>query len=220
MIAEKKRQEILFAAAEEFIERGYAAATLSSVAGRLGLTKGALAHHFPAKEQLLVGLGEQLSQAIIDSEKITKVAYPDSGIHSAVAYMVHLGAIAAKNIQVAAALQLLTDRGAPPSVISELIFVWLDGLARFLKQAQDSGQISKTIDTQEAAEFMLTTNIGTTLIPSRTKTPQNRRKRLNFIRLGMLSLGAENANTVVDEVLLSGYIDVPAISPPAEQLVN
>lgn len=129
--------------------------------------------------------------------------------------MVHLGAIAAKNIQVAAALQLLTDRGAPPSVISELIFTWLDGLANFLQQAQAQGQIRSDVDPVEAAEFMLTANIGTTLVPSRSKSAQNRRRRLNFIRLGMFSIGATNANTVVDEVLLSGYIDVPAINPPA-----
>lgn len=217
MSAEDKRQEILIAAAKEFIERGYAAATLSSVAGRLGLTKGALAHHFPTKDELLVGLAEHLDAAIIESERITRVAYPSSGIHSAVAYLVQLSAIAAKNVQVAATLLLLTDRGTPPNLIAELIFKWLDGLTLFLKQAQEEGQVSPDIDVQEAAEFMLATNIGTTLIPSRSGVPQNRRKRLKYIRLGLQALGVTDTNKIVDEVLLSGYIDVPAINPPLEE---
>lgn len=216
MTAQQKRQQILEAAAQEFVERGYAAATLSSVAGRLGLTKGALAHHFPTKDELLSGLGEQLSQAIEDSDRVTRAAFPNSGIHAAVAYLVQLSAIAAKNVCVASTLVLLTDRGAPPSAISELILEWLDGLVSFLKQAQDSGQIAPEVDVEEFGEFMLATNIGTTLIPSRTPTPQNRRKRLRFIRLGLASLGLENPDQVVDEVLLSGYIDVPAINPPID----
>ena len=214
MTAQQKRQDILEAAAAEFVERGYAAATLSSVAGRLGLTKGALAHHFPTKDELLSGLGEQLSEAIEDSDRVTRTAFPDSGIHAAVAYLVQLSAIAAKNVCVASTLVLLTDRGAPPSAISELIFEWLDGLIAFLEQSQEQGQIPADVDVEEFGEFMLATNIGTTLIPSRTPTPQNRRKRLRFIRLGLQSLGVENADQVVDEVLLSGYIDVPAINPP------
>lgn len=216
MTAQQKRQEILEAAAQEFVERGYAAATLSSVAGRLGLTKGALAHHFPTKNELLSGLGEQLSQAIEESDRVTRTAFPDSGMHAAVAYLVQLSAIAAKNVCVASTLVLLADRGAPPSAISSLVFEWLDGLIVFLKQAQSAGQISADINVDEFGEFMLATNIGTTLIPSRTPTPQNRRKRLRFMRLGLASLGLENADQIVDEVLLSGYIDVPAINPPLE----
>lgn len=214
MSAQQKRQEFLEAAAQEFVERGYAAATLSSVAGRLGLTKGALAHHFPTKDELLSGLGDELSQAISTSDKVTRAAFPDSGIHAAVAYLVQLSAIAAKNVCVASTLVLLTDRGAPPSAISGLVFEWLDGLIHFLEQAQKTGQIREDIDVEEFAEFMLATNIGTTMIPSRSTTPQNRRKRLRFIRLGLQSLGLENADQIVDEVLLSGYIDVPAINPP------
>ena len=216
MSAQQKRQEILEAAAAEFVERGYAAATLSSVAGRLGLTKGALAHHFPTKDELLSGLGEKLSLAIEDSDRVTRAAFPDSGIHAAVAYLVQLSAIAAKDVCVASTLVLLADRGAPPSAISGLVFEWLDGLVVFLKQAQESGQIPASADAEEFGEFMLAPNIGTPLIPSRTSTPQNRRKRLRFIRLGLASLGLENADQIVDEVLLSGYIDVPAINPPLE----
>lgn len=216
MAAKQKRQEILNAAAQEFVERGYAAATLSSVAGRLGLTKGALAHHFPTKGDLLAGLGEQLWHAIQDSNKKTRAAYPDSGVHAAVAYMIQLGAIASKNIQVASTLVLLTDRGAPTNVISEIVFSWLDGLILFLKEAQHSGQIDANQNVEEIAEFMMATNIGTTLIPNRTPTPQNRRKRMRFLKLGLRTLGIDNPDQIVDDVIQSGHIDVPEIDASEE----
>lgn len=44
-----------------FIEQGYDATSVSSLAARLGLSKSALYHHFASKEQLLaVALGEAL----------------------------------------------------------------------------------------------------------------------------------------------------------------
>ena len=155
MSAQQKRQEFLEAAAQEFVERGYAAATLSSVAGRLGLTKGALAHHFPTKDELLSGLGDELSQAISASDKVTRAAFPDSGIHAAVAYLVQLSAIAAKNVCVASTLVLLTDRGAPPSAIAGLVFEWLDGLIHFLKQAQDNRDSLSAVNLDEEAANLI-----------------------------------------------------------------
>lgn len=205
---------MLNAAAQEFIAQGYAATSLSSVAGRLGLTKGALAHHFPTKDELLVGLGEALHTAFVDSDTVSRAAYPDSGMRAAIAFLVQLGGVAAKNVQVAAALVLLTDRGTPPNVYADLTFIWLDKLAEFIVQAQKLGEVRAEVDPKEAAEFLLATNIGSTLLPDRSPVPQNRRKRLRFIRLGMQSLSSVDANAIVDEVLLSGYIDVPATNPP------
>lgn len=208
MSPSEKRQSILEAAAAEFVERGYSAATLSSVAGRLGLTKGALAHHFPTKDALLEDLGAKLREAIAESDRITREAFGDSGLHAAVAYLVQLGAFASRDVCVASSLVLLTDRGAPPNIIAEIIFKWLDGLAAFLKQAQDAGHVTADENMDEIAEFMLTANIGTQLMPSRSAQPQNRRKRIEYIRLGLRAIGVSNADDIVDEVLDHPAIDV------------
>lgn len=208
MSPNEKRQAILEAAAAEFVERGYSAATLSSVAGRLGLTKGALAHHFPAKDALLEDLGTKLSEAIAESDRITREAFSDSGLHAAVAYLVQLGAFASRDVCVASSLVLLTDRGAPPNIIAGIIFKWLDGLAAFLTQAQQDGQVPSEVNVDEFAEFMLTANIGTQLMPSRSEQPQNRRKRIEYIRLGLRALGIQGADDIVDEVLAHPQIEV------------
>ncbi|WP_439289827.1 TetR/AcrR family transcriptional regulator [Microbacterium sp. A84] len=47
------QQQVLEIAVQVFIEQGYDATSVASLAGRLGLTKSALYHHFESKEALL-----------------------------------------------------------------------------------------------------------------------------------------------------------------------
>ena len=48
----ESRDEILRAAAEIFMEYGYAATSIDAVAERLGATKGRIYHHYPSKSDL------------------------------------------------------------------------------------------------------------------------------------------------------------------------
>lgn len=57
--ARRTRRAILLAAAECFAEVGYAAATTSEIAARAGVTKGALAFHFPAKAAIAAAIVEE-----------------------------------------------------------------------------------------------------------------------------------------------------------------
>lgn len=57
---EKRRNEILNAALDLFISRGYAATKISDIAGRVGMSVGLLFHYFKSKENLyeeLIKLG-------------------------------------------------------------------------------------------------------------------------------------------------------------------
>ena len=55
------QEQVLAVAVQEFIERGYDATSVASLAERLGLSKSALYHHYASKEQLLeVALEEAL----------------------------------------------------------------------------------------------------------------------------------------------------------------
>ncbi|MEV6955988.1 ScbR family autoregulator-binding transcription factor [Streptomyces sp. NPDC051183] len=57
--ARRTREQILWAAAEEFKEKGYPVVTLQHVATRTGLTKGAVYFHFANKEALAVAVVEE-----------------------------------------------------------------------------------------------------------------------------------------------------------------
>ncbi|MEZ0113525.1 AcrR family transcriptional regulator [Catenulispora sp. EB89] len=57
--ARRTRRAILLAASECFAELGYATATTSEIAARAGVTKGALAFHFPAKAAIAAAIVEE-----------------------------------------------------------------------------------------------------------------------------------------------------------------
>ncbi|HEX2137160.1 MAG TPA: helix-turn-helix domain-containing protein, partial [Microvirga sp.] len=52
LIGSEARDEILRAAAEVFMEFGYAATSIDAVAERLGATKGRIYHYFGSKAEL------------------------------------------------------------------------------------------------------------------------------------------------------------------------
>lgn len=55
-LSENSRVDILLAAADCFMERGYSATSVDDVARRLGATKGRIYHHFPSKADLFAGV--------------------------------------------------------------------------------------------------------------------------------------------------------------------
>lgn len=58
------RRRILAAALALFAERGYAGTSVRDLAEHLGVTKAAITHHFPAKEQILAELVEAPVHAV------------------------------------------------------------------------------------------------------------------------------------------------------------
>jgi AcrR family transcriptional regulator len=61
------RDEVLDAAAEAFIERGYAATSIDDVADRLGCTKGRVYHYFRTKGELFLGVHRKALDMAIDA---------------------------------------------------------------------------------------------------------------------------------------------------------
>ncbi len=61
-----KRQAIVMAAKYEFMERGFAQATMDGIALRAGTTKRTIYNHFKNKEELFVGIVEFVSQRFLE----------------------------------------------------------------------------------------------------------------------------------------------------------
>lgn len=59
-----RREAILDAAAAEFAEHGYQAATLDRIGERIGLSKASLYHYVTSKQELLASLLEQVTDVI------------------------------------------------------------------------------------------------------------------------------------------------------------
>lgn len=72
---EARPSEILEAAAEVFLERGFAAAKLEDIARRAGLSKGSLYVYFETKEDLFQAVAKDLLSTNIDAVEGTLAAY-------------------------------------------------------------------------------------------------------------------------------------------------
>lgn len=64
--AEVTRTALVAAARALFTERGYAATSTTEVVERAGVTRGALYHHFPAKDDLFRAVFEQLEAEVTE----------------------------------------------------------------------------------------------------------------------------------------------------------
>ena len=69
---EDRMDQIIDAAIEEFLSKGYAGSSMDSIANRAGVSKGGVYHHFPNKEVLLMESNRKLSQ---DMEEFARTVY-------------------------------------------------------------------------------------------------------------------------------------------------
>jgi AcrR family transcriptional regulator len=63
---DRRRQDVVQAAARVFAERGYEQTSVQQLAAELGLATGALYHYFPGKEDLLVRICDQLTSPLLE----------------------------------------------------------------------------------------------------------------------------------------------------------
>jgi AcrR family transcriptional regulator len=79
------RQRVLEAAADEFVERGYAGASLQAIAKRAGLTRGAVYWNFKNKQELfLTLLDERIDERARELMQLTETAPADEATAAAV----------------------------------------------------------------------------------------------------------------------------------------
>jgi AcrR family transcriptional regulator len=62
----KRMGEIIQAAVDEFLEKGYEAASMDTIAKRAGISKGGLYHHFRSKDEILLYANQKLNEPIAD----------------------------------------------------------------------------------------------------------------------------------------------------------
>jgi AcrR family transcriptional regulator len=66
---DRRQQEMVYAAAKVFAERGYDQTTMQDVAASMGLATGSLYHYFAGKEELLINICDQLMEPLLESAR-------------------------------------------------------------------------------------------------------------------------------------------------------
>jgi AcrR family transcriptional regulator len=65
-----RQQELVYAAAKVFADRGYDQTTMQDLASSIGLATGALYHYFGSKEQLLIKICDQLMEPLLAHARV------------------------------------------------------------------------------------------------------------------------------------------------------
>ena len=198
-----QRQRILNAASQEIISSGYAASSLSAIAARIGLTKGALARKFPTKDTLAWAIIETLTNAIDEEIRRSVEVYPDSGVRALTRFLLALGFRSQTDPRITAAIVLFTDRSSLTHKVAEVMDTWIHALLDLCNLAEDQGEFDGRVSAQELAEYLFVATLGEGLFGMRAYASESSPKRMRFFRFTLKAAGAPDCDATLDEVIES-----------------
>lgn len=210
--AVETRDRLLHAAAAEIVAEGYAGASLSSIAARLGMTKGALAYHFPSKSDVAAALLDHTLgvyarlYAGIQEEGLR-------GVPALVTVLARIGLLSATDDLFAAGSVLIVGPGTReldlPPVLLQIAGVY----ATHLRDAIADGDVRDDVDPQEAAEDILAGTMGMYVFFARHPEREGTRP-LRITRQQLTSLGVADADAIVDDVLARTFASLSGHPAP------
>ena len=181
--SEVTRQKILNAAIDLFSEVGYAAAGLGEVTERTGMTKGALYHHFDAKDALATAIIEQGTN--LTREAFRKVCESSS---PALENMIHAVFVVTdlfvSDKTARTAEQLTRGLAEFNSAAAQVWSGWLDAMTTQAERASADGDLREGLDPYVVSESILNAMLSTQLL-SKTADSNDHIERLTR-SLGLL----------------------------------
>lgn len=200
-MTQSTKRAIARAAALEFLEQGFSAASLSSIAQRLGLTKGALVYHFPEKAAFATHFIELVNDANRLAEEFACAEYPHSGSRKLLLQFLQVRTWREMHPEFAAGVALTIDGGSPTSSAADVLRSWLRSATEAFQQCAEAGQLDPAVTPLEAAEMFVVTNLGATFFGDFVRLNAPGTQQLRFVRLALLSLGFADAHEQADEVI-------------------
>ncbi len=146
--------EILEAAFDEFVQKGYAATRLEDVAARAGVTKGTIYFYFENKEQVFVAMVRELSRPVhIQAEEFAENS-ASSTVEFLRAYLCFLYRILATDPRSREIFRLLiAEANRFPELIDEHHQNFMGPVVRRLRQSLEDGAVKGEIRQSSLLEF-------------------------------------------------------------------
>ena len=157
--ADATREKILEAAFNEIHRYGFQAASLSSILTHTGLTKGALYHHFPAKQDLGLAVVDEVIGRIFMETVFTPLLESKHPLKTIKEIMRNKRA-KPELIELGCPLSNLMQEMSPLDEqfrlrLNALMQRWLDSLEDALKRGQQQGQVRQDIHCAKASLFII-----------------------------------------------------------------
>jgi AcrR family transcriptional regulator len=157
------RASIVDGAAAVFEEVGYGSASLSTVAERAGVTKGALYFHFKSKEDLALAVIE--AQHALVTEDAKRTAALGHGAMSTIMMMCgSFGRQLVRETVVRAGIRLTLEASAFGQSVTEPYRDWIRTMEGLTLQGQAEGEINNAVDAAAFARYLVASFTGVQMV--------------------------------------------------------
>jgi len=155
------RETILDAAFQEVHRHGFQAASLSNILAKTGLTKGALYHHFPTKDDLGLAVIDEVVREGLDAMMFAPLRESDTPFDTLLDIIRHKSQRTdLENVSLGCPLNNLMQEMSPLNAtfkkrLNAVLASWQAAVADALARAQKQGTVRRDVDCRAAALFIV-----------------------------------------------------------------
>jgi AcrR family transcriptional regulator len=161
--ARATKASIVEGAAAVFEEIGYGNASLSSVAERAGVTKGALYFHFKSKEDLALAVIEaQHAMATHEGGRIAGLGR--SALSTIILTCASFGRLLVQEPVVRAGIRLTLEASAFGHSVTAPYEDWIRTMEFLTRQGQSEGEINEALDATAFARYLVASYTGVQMV--------------------------------------------------------
>lgn len=155
------RDTILDAAFCEIHRHGYQAASIANILAKTGLTKGALYHYFPAKQDLGLAVVDEIIRAgmqVMVFDPLRESDDPFGTLMEIISRKVER--VDLESVRLGCPLNNLMQEMSPldedfKNRLLAILKTWQGAIADALRRAQQQGRIGRDVDTKAVALFIV-----------------------------------------------------------------
>lgn len=179
--ADQTREAILEAAFWEIHRHGFQAASLSNILAKTKLTKGALYHHFPAKQDLGMAVVDEVIHQRLEKWMFQPVREAEDPIAALREVYRNRGKISTpETVSLGCPLNNLMQEMSPLNEefkvhLSAIVKAWQDTLLSAFKRAQKVGVLRNDVDCRAAALFAVSAYEGCVSVAKSLQSPKELR---------------------------------------------
>jgi len=186
--AQRTRDTVLRAAGEAFAEKGFLGTSMADIFARAGVTKGALYFHFSSKEELafaVITAGEEIGGALVQ-EVLGSDAPP---LQKLIDITIRWASFIQTDPIVRANVRLIVEQGTYSREMPNSYEPWEQVVTNLLKEAQDRGELERSVDARSLAEFVVAAFTGAQIVSYAMSGHKDLVRRIeNMLQLVLIGL--------------------------------
>ncbi|GAB2664466.1 hypothetical protein GCM10027169_28450 [Gordonia jinhuaensis] len=196
------RELLLRAAAEEILGTGYAGASLSAIAARRNVTKGALAYHYPAKSDIAAALLERQAATLQALLAASQARYPQCGVRQLIDFLYNVVSVHLADPLMAAGNSIAFGPAVPGLPATGGVAWWQHTYQEMFDAALQVGERSAGVPSGTAALTLTSMLIGGADMVRVIPQPAiDLDVAMSMVGVVLAGCGVSNASTLIGEVV-------------------